>query len=226
VIIGFRMGVEEDRFIKEHEPLVRKLAHRLRAELDLSCDIEDLIAFGYSGLLEAQQRFDPSRGVQFETFAYYRVRGAILDGIRKMAYLPRRVHAKRRAAEMIDWELEAAGEARAAASPEVRNDREATLAAIDEVLGKITAVFMLAAVGQDEEATRETPEDALVHATDRERLRRALDRLPERERIVVRGMYFEDRNLDDIGAELGISKSWACRIHTRALALLREAMEG
>lgn len=220
------MGSSEDqRFVEEHEQLVRKLAHRVRAELDLTCELEDLIAFGYHGLLEARGRYDATRGVQFSTFAYYRVRGAILDGVRKMAYLPRRIHQKRRAAEAIDWAIEAEGEARAA-SPEARSDAEQTLAAIDDILGKITATFMLAAVGQDEGATPESPEDQLIGAHEQHRVRHALDVLPERERIVVTGMYFEGRNLDDIGAELGISKSWACRIHTRALGLLREALEG
>lgn len=217
------MGTDDQRFVEEHRPMVRKIALRVRAELDLTCELDDLIAFGFHGLLEARTRFDPARGVQFSTFAYYRVRGAILDGVRKMAYLPRRVHQKRRAAEAIDWELEAQGEARAA-SPEKKADVEATLAAIDDVLGKITASFMLAAVGQDETAAPESPEEQLIEASERQRLRSALSVLPERERIVVHGMYFEGRNLDDIGAELGISKSWACRIHTRALGLLREAL--
>lgn len=218
------MGADDERFVAEHAALVRKIAHRVRAELDLTCDLEDLIGFGQAGLLEARQRFDPSRGVQFTTFAHYRVRGAILDGVRKMAYLPRRAHEKRRAAEAIDWELEAMGEARAA-SPEARNDLEATLAAVDDVLGKITASFMLAAVGQDESEPAQTPEEALIGASERARLHEALRTLPERESIVIRGMYFEGRNLEDIGAELGISKSWACRIHTRALGMLREALE-
>lgn len=204
--------------------MVRKIALRVRAELDLTCELDDLIAFGFHGLLEARNRFDPSRGVQFGTFAYYRVRGAVLDGVRKMAYLPRRVHQKRRAAEAIDWELESRGEARAA-TPGAKADVEATLAAIDDVLGKISASFMLAAVGQDEDAAPESPEEQLVEASERQRLRSALAVLPERERIVVQGMYFEGRNLDDIGAQLGISKSWACRIHTKALGLLRAALE-
>ncbi|AKF06926.1 sigma-70 family RNA polymerase sigma factor [Sandaracinus amylolyticus] len=219
------MGQTDDqRFVEEHAPLVRKIALRVRAELDLTCELDDLIAFGYHGLLEARGRFDETRGVLFSTFAYYRIRGAILDGVRKMAYLPRRIHQKRRAAEAIDWAIEAEGEARAT-TPEARADVEATLAAVDDILGKITATFMLAAVGQDEEATRESPEEQLIGAHEKQRVRTALETLPERERIVVNGMYFEGRNLDDIGAELGISKSWACRIHTRALGLLREALE-
>lgn len=216
--------IVDDEFVRTHTPMVRKLALRLRAELDLTCDVDDLIAYGLSGLVEAKSRFDPTRGVQFTTFAHYRVRGAILDGVRTMAYLPRRAHQKRRAAEAIDWEIESKGEARAA-TPEARADTEGTLAAIDDVLGKITASFVLQCVGQDESEPKETAEDQLISATEGQRLRSALHVLGEREAIVIRGMYFEGRNLDDIGAELGISKSWACRIHTKALGLLREELE-
>jgi RNA polymerase sigma factor for flagellar operon FliA len=214
---------EEARFVEENRALVHKLAYRLRAELDLTCEIEDLIGFGMQGLVEAKRRWDSQRGVAFKTFAHYRVRGAILDGVRKMAYLPRRAHQKRRQAEAMDWELESTGEARSA-TPETRADVEATLASIEDVLGKITATYMLAAVGQDEQTQRETPEDQVIAATERARLTDALKGLPERELAVVHGVYFEGRNLDDIGAELGVSKSWACRIHSRAISLLREAL--
>jgi RNA polymerase sigma factor FliA len=216
------MSTDDDRFVRENEGLVKKLAHRIRAELDLKVDMDDLVGYGMTGLVEARSRYDASRGVQFNTFAYYRIRGAILDGVRTMAYLPRRVHQKRRAAEMVDWELEAAGETRASAA--TKPDAEQTLAAVDDILGKITATFMLAAVGQDETAQHETPEDQVIQAGDRAALKSALHVLPERELAIVHAIYFEGRNLDDIGAELGISKSWACRIHARAITMLRDAM--
>lgn len=217
-------GTADAELVRAHAAMVKKLALRVRAELDLTCELDDLIAYGMQGLIEAKSRFDEARGVQFTTFAHYRVRGAILDGVRTMAYLPRRAHQKRRAAEAFDWELESQGEARAA-SPEQRADVQGTLAAVDDVLTKISASFVLQCLGQDETDPRETPEDQLIGATERVRLTTALKVLPEREAIVIRGMYFEGRSLDDIGAQLGISKSWACRIHTKALGLLREELE-
>src|SRR5690606_34015644 len=104
---------EEHEFVSEHEPLVRSIATRIRAELQLNVQLEDLIAYGYTGLLQARERFEPSRGVRFTTFAYYRVRGAIPDGVRTMARLPRRVHAAPKAAEALDTVAEAAGQERA-----------------------------------------------------------------------------------------------------------------
>ena len=94
-------------FITQHEKMVHGLANRLRRELSLRGDLDDLIAFGFGGLLEARHRFDPGRGVRFQTFAYHRVRGAMLDGVRKMSQLPRRAHER----------LQAAAEATPTAAP-------------------------------------------------------------------------------------------------------------
>ncbi len=218
------MKSEDERFVEEHTALVRKLAARVRSELDLTCDLEDLVAFGFHGLLEAKGRFDPTRGVQFSTFAHYRVRGAVLDGVRKMAYLPRRAHQARKAAEALDAMSEEELAARAA-NPEARTDLAATLGAVDEILGRMTASFVIAAVGQDESAPRTSPEDELIAADQAHRVRDALALLPEREAFVVRGFYLESRPLDDIAADLGVSKSWASRIHTRALGMMRESLE-
>lgn len=217
---------EADRFAKEYEGFVRKLASRVRGELDLTCDLDDLVGFGFAGLVEAKQRFDPTRGVQFNTFAYYRVRGSILDGVRKMAYMPAHAHRLRKAAEAMDAALEELGESRAGAKAggEAAPDMAATVAAIDDVLGKMCASYIIAAVGQDETEKQQSPEAAFSAAEDRARLKEALTTLPEREAAVIRGLYFENRLLDDIGADLGVSKSWASRIHTRALGLLKTAM--
>ena len=96
--------------------------------------------------------------------------------------------------------------------------------AIDDVLGKLTASYMIASVSPDEsQAVR--PDHQLMHATEIELMRQAMSELPERERKVIREFYFEGRVLDDIAKDLGISKSWTSRIHTKALSLVRERME-
>lgn len=218
------MARGEEELVREYDGFVRSIAGRVKHELDLACDTEDLVAWGFQGLLEARQRFDPHRGVQFNTFAYYRVRGAVIDGVRKMAYLSRRAHQLRKFAEAADDILEQCGETRAA-SPEARSDVEATVQALDDVLGKLTASFVIASLGQDQESAPAGPDEQLIEAEASERVRRAVERLPERERKVIREMYFEGRLLDDIAKDLGISKSWASRIHTKALGLLRESME-
>ncbi len=213
----------ERDFIREQEPLVRKLATRIRAQLELTTELDDLIAYGFRGLIEARDRFDPSRGVQFSTFAHYRVRGAILDGVRQMAYLPRRVHAARKAAEALDWSAEGVAEQRGA-DPNARGDTGATLGAIDDILGRTSAAYVISVLGQSEDDGPPGPDEEAIQGEDRKRIQRALEVLPERERALIEGYYFHDRTLEELGESMGISKSWASRLHTRALGMLRDAL--
>lgn len=214
----------DDAFVKQYAGLVRTIASKVRAQMDLTCELDDLIAFGTQGLIEAASRFDESRGVQFNTFAYYRIRGAVIDGVRQMAYLPRRIHQKVRAAEAQDQITEQLGAAHAAA-PETRGDAQQAAQAIDDTLAQLTAAFVMASVGQGEDDAPTSPEDELSDAQTRQRVTRALSGLPERERALVQGFYFDGRTFDDVAKSLGVSKSWASRLHAKALELLREALE-
>jgi len=190
-------------FITQHEKMVHGLANRLRRELSLRGDLEDLIAFGFGGLLEARHRFDPGRGVRFQTFAYHRVRGAMLDGVRKMSQLPRRAHER----------LQAAAEPTPTAAPTAL-DRAFTR------MGALSAGTVLQGRFGDE-----SPEAVLLKNESVTRLLQALPSLSPRQRVLVRGFYFEGRSIDAMAQELGISKSWASRLHTNALRELREALD-
>jgi RNA polymerase sigma factor FliA len=208
----------DDEFIRQYEPFVRGIVKQTRAQLGLECDLDDLVAFAYEGLLEAHKRFDPTRGVQFKTFAYYRVRGALVDGVRRMAYLPRRAHARLKAAEAVDLEAEALAEG-ARGGP--AHSAESALRVIDEVLGHVAAAYCTAASAEGVDAD---PEHSLLARERRERVQRALATLPEQELLLIRGHYIDGRNFDEIAAELGLSKSWASRLHTRALRRMRGAL--
>jgi RNA polymerase sigma factor for flagellar operon FliA len=218
-------GGDDERFVREHEGLVTSIAKRLRIEMDLSTPAEDLRAWGFQGLLEARSRFDASRGVQFSTFAYYRVRGAMLDGVRKMGYVSRRAHEMAKLAEAADAIGEEAAEKAAGRGEAQARDTEATVAAIDDILTRTTAAFVLEAVGQSENVPVARPDEMLIAAESHARVRAAVEALPEREAKVLRDFYFKSRALDDIGADLKLSRSRVSRIHTHALKLVREAME-
>ncbi|MCA9601013.1 MAG: sigma-70 family RNA polymerase sigma factor [Myxococcales bacterium] len=215
-------GKTDDAFIAEYRPLVVSIARRTRHQLDLKVDDDDLIAFGYQGLLEARSRFDSSRGVQFNTFAYYRVRGAIIDGVRAMAFLPRRAHERLKMAEAADQVAE--GVAETAAQDPASTTAEMAAKTIDDTLAKLSASYVLNALGQDEASQPGSAEEQLIRAGEGSRVRAALDLLNERERALVTGFYFEGRRFDEVAAELGISKSWASRIHAKALERLKEAL--
>lgn len=190
-------------FIAQHERMVHGLANRLRRELSLRGDLDDLIAFGFGGLLEARHRFDPARGVQFQTFAYHRVRGAMLDGVRKMSQLPRRAHER----------FQAAAETTPTAAPTALDKAFRRMGALS------TATVLQGRFGN------ETPEAVLLKNESITRLLQALPSLSPRQRVLVRGFYFEGRSIDAMARELGISKSWASRLHTNALRELRDALD-
>jgi RNA polymerase sigma factor for flagellar operon FliA len=190
-------------FITQHEKMVHGLANRLRRELSLRGDLDDLIAFGFGGLLEARHRFDPRRGVRFQTFAYHRVRGAMLDGVRKMSQLPRRAHER----------LQAAAEPTPTAAP----------TALDRAFTRMSALS--AGTVLQGRFGDESPEAVLLKNESVTRLLQAIPSLSPRQRVLVRGFYFEGRSIDAMAQELGISKSWASRLHTNALRELREALD-
>jgi RNA polymerase sigma factor FliA len=214
---------ENEQFVREYEGFVRGVATQTRTQLSLDTPLEDLVAFGFQGLLEARQRFDASKGVAFKSFAYYRVRGSILDGVRSMARLPRRAYARLRAVEAMDQFSEATADGRANATQ--KPDIAVNLRAVDAILGRVAAAYTVAVSAEDAEAGAGSPEEALLRDERSTRMRTALARLPEREQRMVRGHYFEGRQFDEVAAELGISKSWGSRVHARALDLLRQALE-
>jgi len=196
--------MQSTQFIAQHEKMVRGLASRLRRELSLRGDLDDLIAFGFGGLLEAKHRFDPGRGVRFQTFAYHRIRGAMLDGVRQMAEMPRRAHERLR--------------------DERENRPTAAPTALDKAFTRMSASLIGGTLMQGRFGD-ESPEAVLLKNESVAGLLRALAALPERQRILVRGFYFEGRSIDAMARELGISKSWASRLHTGALQTLRESLE-
>lgn len=219
-------AVQPDRRRDEDEfaGLVRSIALKVRAQLDLHGDLDDLIAAGYAGLVEAQSRFDASRGVQFSSFAYHRIRGAMIDDVRKSANLSRRAYAHLKHAEAADLVAEEVAVMRAA-DPNARKDVEGTVRTLDETLHKITASFVLSCLGQDEDEEQDDPETSLSGQQQSQLLRDAVERLPERERALVVGHYFDGRRFDEVAQELGVSKSWASRIHAKALERLRSEIE-
>lgn len=213
--------VEGDDFAA-HQELVERVVRRLIRELDLSCDPADLRAWGHQGVLEAKQRFDPARGVRFSTFAYYRVRGAVLDGVRSQGFIKRRAYAKLKAMEATDSLVEQYGEA----NPQARTQAtEARARDIEDALGKISAAYVLSALGQGEEDSRDTPETLIEAAQHRGAVQEGLSALPEKERKLLKAVYFEGTTIEEAGRELGLSKSWASRIHAKALSRMKKSLE-
>jgi RNA polymerase sigma factor for flagellar operon FliA len=222
------------QLVEEHLWLVHRVACEVRAQLTSHPELDELCAYGAEGLLEAAGRFDPAHDVKFASYAWHRVRGAIFDGLREMGQLGRgdygRLQAARRASERLDA-LAAHEHCAAYDAPPPPAPIAAELRAIHDALAAVTLVFpasldALAAEGVEPAAELDPLDEALHARRLVPRLRDALARLPERERRFVEQHYFEGRSLGEVAAELGLSRSWASRLHARAMARLRGLLSG
>jgi len=201
-------------------PLVKSIAARLRMAHGLQAPFEDLCAAGITGLLEAAARFDPTRGVAFTTFAYYRIRGAIIDSQRAEG---RCVPAPAPAAFVqlsatLTQHLPV--NTNALSLPET-DDTSPGWAPPDTAPVQLVSFEVLDSF-EDESALH--PDEELERRRRSERLREAFAALPELERRVLELYYYEDESFAGISARLGMSKPWAFRLHARALRMLRGAL--
>jgi RNA polymerase sigma factor FliA len=221
------------RLLEENLGLIKSIALGVSRQLGHSHDVDDLIAWGSAGFLEAAERFDPRLGVKLSTYAYSRIRGSMYDGLRSMGRLPRRDWLKIQAAERAAAYLENLAErdrgARAQGVIPTPTPEEDLRALHDALAGVAVSWIgsMEAAAEQGVEFADETqlPADEQVDAgRTRETMREALESLPEKERHFIEKHYFEGKSLQAAGEELGLSKSWSSRVHARAIDRLKKRM--
>ena len=224
---------EKDDLVKKHLSLVEAIARKVKRTLGGAMDVDDLVGYGHKGLVEAAERFDGRAGVAFSTFAYYRIRGAMYDGIRAMGWYSRADYARYRAEERTNQYLQTQadqeGAARAqnpGAAGSAKPDAAETLASVAEVLSGVATIHItsLEAASRVADESLPAPDSAVDTVRLSRRVRDALKTLPDKERQLMELYYFGDKNLEEAGSELGLSKSWACRLHARAVDLLRRAM--
>jgi RNA polymerase sigma factor for flagellar operon FliA len=217
---------------EEQLSLVRIIARQVVRELGRTVELEEMEAAGRLGLLEAARRFDPERGVPFKRFANYRVRGAMIDAVRKSGPLPRRAWERLRALE-ASAEVGAAVSEDAGAAPGAGlrpAEAEQKLTEHLSDLATAMAVGLVAASAYGEQGERVavdddvSPEERVERAELRRLVVAAIDELPDQERELVRRHYLEGERFDHVSASLGLSKSWGSRLHTRAIARLTQKL--
>ncbi len=219
-----------NRLVEQHLPLVQAIARKVKKSIGASVEMEDLVGYGSKGLVEAAERFDSRHGVAFSTFAYYRIRGAMYDGLRSMGWYSRadyaRYRAEERANEYLRNRADREGAARAEGAPPAP-DAAAALTEVSEILSAVATVHItsLEAASAVPDESRPAPDLAVDGQRMGARIRQAVAALPDKERRLMELYYFADKNLEQAGAEMGLSKSWACRLHARAVELLRAALE-
>jgi len=192
--------------------LVRSIAWKIHQKLPRNIELDDLIGFGQIGLSEAARDFDQQRGVQFTTYAYYRVRGAILDGLSSMAWFTKADYNRGRYEQAANAILEARPD------DDIPEDDVTWLGQTTRVL---SMTYIMTQWGTDSPgkafSETETPCDAAEANDLKQLLRSIVDDLPEQQQQLIRGIYFEGLSIKEAGERIGISKAWASRLHTRTL---------
>lgn len=223
---------ESRQLFTEHLDLVEVAARKVSRSMGGFRDLDSLRSFGQEGLMVAARRFDPTRGIPFRAYATFRVRGAIIDGVRRDSSLPRRTHQKLKLMEDANTFGESNLEDQTIA-PAGGQTRAMAQQALDDYLARVATAMAVGLVaspvrGDDGGMTALSPSapadeqlaDAEIHAI----LRREVDALPREEAELVRRHYFEGERFDHVAASLGLSKSWASRLHSRAVQKLTQRM--
>ena len=229
-----------DRLILTYAPLVKYVAGRLGSSLPAHVDEGDLVSYGLLGLIGAIERYDPDRDIKFETYAIARIRGAIIDELRALDWVPRSVRSRARQIERAIGELEAKL-GRAPTDEEIAAKVGVTVDELDSSLtdisrSSIAALDELWSVSGDgdqvslldtlEDDTIAQPAEVLDETETREALADAIARLPEREKLVVTLYYYEELTLREIGEVLGVTESRVSQLHTKAILRLKSRLAG
>jgi len=219
---------DEDLIVGNIE-LVKRIARHLAARLPATVDIDDLMQSGMVGLLEAARNFDASRGASFETYAGIRIRGSMLDDIRKHDWTPRSVHHKYRKVTAAIHSIESST-GRSASAAEIAENLEISIDEYHKILSDSSSsrLFSLEETLDEPSAktkfptsNTDTPDEELFRSQFRGRLADAIKQLPEREQLVLSLYYERELNLKEIGEVLDVTESRVCQIHGQATLRLR-----
>jgi RNA polymerase sigma factor for flagellar operon FliA len=224
-----------DRLILTYAPLVKFVAGRLGSGLPAHVDEGDLVSYGLLGLIGAIERFDPEREIKFETYAISRIKGAIIDELRALDWVPRSVRSRARDIERAMTELESKlgraptdeelsaklGLTEEELGDSLTDISRSSIAALDELWTVSAGGDQIALIDTIEDTQGPEPQAALAQTELREALGEAIARLPEREKLVVTLYYYEELTLREIGEVLGVTESRVSQLHTKAILRLK-----
>ncbi len=230
-----------ERLVVAYSPLVKYVAGRMASGLPAHVDEADLISYGLVGLINAIERFDLEREIKFETYAITRIKGAIIDELRSLDWVPRSVRARARDIEKANAKLEHRLQ-RAPTDEEMARELDITVDEFQEALVKISnstvvALDELWAVSDasgDQVSLLDTlqdpdapdPQQLLAASEVKDRLADAISALPEREKLVIALYYYENLTLREIGEVLGVTESRISQLHTKAVLRLKSRLQG
>lgn len=228
--------LDRNALIKQYQPLVRKLAHHMMVKLPANVQVDDLIQVGLIGLSEALSRYEAAQGVQFETFATQRIRGAMLDELRENDWMSRGSRKSQKEIEQALRRLEHQL-GRSPLESEIAEELGMTLTDYQTLLGKVRGTQLvyledMARGHEDDDSfldrhvgdSEADPVNMLRDHRLREALVAAIKNLPEREQYIMSMYYEQDMNLKEIAAVLDVTESRICQLHSQSIARLRAKM--
>jgi len=231
--------IDKHALVEEHVSLVRYLATRLGAKLPPSIEVDDLVGAGMLGLIDAAEKFDAARGIRFRTYAERRIRGAILDHLRSLDWAPRSLRRRARELESVHSKLER-DHGRAVDATEIAEYLDIDLSELQSLMNEINSVQMTSLQGATEsdsdgvwcadpiqtisDSPEMSPFAVCAREETRSQLARAIDNLPEKERLVVSLYYVEELTMKEIGGIIGVNESRVSQIHSKAMGRLRGSL--
>lgn len=220
---------ERDELINQYMPYAASIANRVCQSLSSAVDYEEVLCNARLGLLEAAKRFDDAQDVDFRTFAYYRIKGAIYDGLRRSGWLPRTLYAKIKFEEAANEFLQ--NRSLHGGNPAIKSVLfEADENAVAETVNSLASIYIISLDASDDIDVEDKNGVDIEQRTEflqvRRHMRDAIGTLPEKEKQLIMMYYFQNRTLEEVGTKLGLSKSWTSRLHARALELLFKRIRG
>lgn len=224
----------KDEIIVEYAPLIKYIAQKIASRLPANIELDDLISCGVIGLMDAIEKFDPTRDNKFKTYAEFRIRGAILDELRAQDWVPRSIREKAklidRAYQKLESEL-----GRPATDEEMCEELKMTQEEFHDMVNKSKSVSILniddsatfnrgdkkSIAGITDESKHVNPFFAVANKNFREKIKEGISQLPEKQRLVLSLYYYEDLNLKEIGQVLDVTESRVSQLHTQAVTKLK-----
>ncbi len=227
----------KEKIVLEHTSLIRYIVNRIAVRLPSHIDLDDLHNTGVIGLMDAIDKYDPGKNCKFKTYAEFRIKGAILDQLRSLDWVPRSIRQKSRRLDQAYTEVEQRL-GRSASEYEVANSLGIQLDEFHYLLNQVKGISMVnldelrSASDSDqpihgdifEDVKAENPFHSLKSRELRQVVANCISSLPEKERLVISLYYYEDLNMKEIGNVLGITESRVCQIHTKAVGRLRSRL--
>jgi len=228
---------KRDELILAYAPQIKYIAHRLAMRLPPHIEVDDLISSGVIGLIDAIEKFDPNRDIQFKTYAEFRIKGAMLDDLRSQDWIPRSVRKKAGALERAYAEIEQR-EGRAATNEEVAEALNITMDAFYDLLSRVKGLSLISIECGDEEnllnrrifeSLTGNPGDTPLAMIKKKELQqiiaRNIESLPKSEKMVVSLYYYNELTMKEIGKVLSITESRVSQIHTQAILRMKGKLE-